>query len=132
MGRRQAWLIGYDIASPRRLRRVARFLEGQAVRLQYSLFLGVWTETAFEHMWSGLARLISPRADDVRAWPVPERPWVVTMGVKWPAGVVWTVSRDGGMRGVVARLAEGAEEEGAGEVSDFSDPFLQVLRDESG
>lgn len=35
---RTRYLISYDICNPRRLRRVARALEGFGVRLQYSLF----------------------------------------------------------------------------------------------
>lgn len=84
----RAWLIGYDIASPRRLRRVARFLERRATRIQYSLFLGRFTPAAFEQTWRGLAGLINPRADDVRAWPLPDRPWVWTCGMTLPAGIV--------------------------------------------
>jgi CRISPR-associated protein Cas2 len=83
----RTWVIGYDIASPRRLRRVARFLEKCAVRVQYSLFIGRFTPLAFETTWRGLAGLINPRADDVRAWPVPEQPWIWTYGTTLPEGV---------------------------------------------
>lgn len=37
--RRSRFLVAYDIASPRRLRRVARCLERQAIRTQKSVFL---------------------------------------------------------------------------------------------
>ncbi|MBW8269027.1 CRISPR-associated endonuclease Cas2 [Caldovatus aquaticus] len=87
MRARRAWIIGYDIASPRRLRRVARLLERRAVRIQYSLFAGCWTEAEFERLWKELAALIHPRRDDVRAWPVPEPPEVTTLGQGLPDGV---------------------------------------------
>ena len=35
---RTRYLVSYDIANPKRLRRVARVLEGYGVRLQYSVF----------------------------------------------------------------------------------------------
>ena len=38
MSSRLRYLVSYDIANPKRLRRVARTLEGFGVRLQYSVF----------------------------------------------------------------------------------------------
>ena len=38
MSSRVRYLVSYDIANPKRLRRVARILEGFGVRLQYSVF----------------------------------------------------------------------------------------------
>lgn len=83
----RTWVIGYDIASPRRIRRVARFLEKRAVRVQFSLFIGRFTPASLEATWRGLAELINPRADDVRAWPVPEQPYIWTYGMTLPQGV---------------------------------------------
>ena len=110
MAARRTWIIGYDIASPRRLRRVARHLETSAVRLQFSLFLGCWTEAEFERVWSGLARLIHPRCDDVRAWAVPEAAWVETIGPALPAGLVLGDARARGF----GRVLEGGKGRGAG------------------
>jgi len=93
MRARRCWIVGYDISSPRRLRRVARELERRAIRLQRSLFLGCWTESEFEEVWSRLAGLIHPRRDDVRAWPVPEPPLVYLVGKGLPEGVVFGDSR---------------------------------------
>ena len=88
MGRRRTWLIGYDIASPRRLRRVARLLEKHAYRLQYSLFVGCWTPAEFDALWARMAALIHPRRDDVRAWPVAENAELELWGVGWPRDIV--------------------------------------------
>jgi CRISPR-associated protein Cas2 len=120
MSHRRAWLIGYDIASPRRLRRVARVLEREAIRLQYSLFLGAWTSVGFERMWTKVTGLINPRADDVRAWPVPDRPWVSAMGMQWPAGIVLGGSHGGGMGSFVSRLTQNDEPKEAVRVEDSS------------
>lgn len=106
MAHRRVWLIGYDIASPRRLRRVAAWLEKHAIRVQYSLFLAAWTEAEFARVWRGLAERIDPRRDDVRAWPVPERPDVVVIGAALPAGVVF----GDGLHALVGRILGGASQ----------------------
>lgn len=36
---RRRYLIAYDIANPRRLRRICKIMEGYAERLQYSVFI---------------------------------------------------------------------------------------------
>ncbi|MBX5472207.1 MAG: CRISPR-associated endonuclease Cas2 [Acetobacteraceae bacterium] len=74
------WLVGYDIASPRRLRRVHRYLKKRAFPVQYSLFLMRGTLRELERLLHDLAQLIHPRRDDVRAWPVPVSTHVVTFG----------------------------------------------------
>lgn len=88
MAARRTWLVGYDITSPRRLRRVARLLEKHAWRLQYSLFVGYWNDREFEAVWASVAALIHPRRDDVRAWPLPEQADIAAWGVTWPSDIV--------------------------------------------
>ena len=66
-----AFLIAYDIAHPRRLRRVARALERRAVRCQYSVFLFDGTEAELAALLTTLGELIRPAEDVVQAWPVP-------------------------------------------------------------
>lgn len=88
MKRRRTWLIGYDITSPRRLRRVARVMEKHAYRLQYSLFVGCWTAAEFDALWAKVAALIHPRRDDVRAWPVAEQAEVEVWGMGWQRDIV--------------------------------------------
>lgn len=94
MRARRAWLVGYDITSPKRLRRVAAWLEKHAVRVQWSLFFAVWTEAEFAEVWRGIAARIDPRRDDVRAWPVPAEPVVLVIGSALPAGVLFEDGRD--------------------------------------
>lgn len=96
MSGRRCWVVGYDIASPRRLRRVAKLLERQAVRVQYSVFVGSWTELEFDALWSAVAREIHPRADDVRAWPVPLVPWVACLGKTAGAEGIFFAERGAG------------------------------------
>jgi len=107
MRARRTWIVGYDITSPKRLRRVAKFLEKSALRIQFSLFVGCWTEAEVDRVWSGLARLINPRCDDVRAWPVPEAADIATIGGALPEGMVLGDARSRGFVRVVGRLHGG-------------------------
>lgn len=101
MRARRTWIVGYDIASPKRLRRIAKFLEKSALRIQFSLFVGCWTQAEFDRVWFGLGKLINPRCDDVRAWPVPEAADVATIGAGLPEGMVLGEARSRSFVGVV-------------------------------
>ena len=89
MHRRRHWIVAYDIADPRRLKRVHRYLARRGEALQYSVF-SVWLdETGMDRLMSGLARLIDPDQDDVRAWVVPPRAAVEVIGNgRLPGGVM--------------------------------------------
>lgn len=69
----RSWLIAYDIADPKRLRRVHGHLKKLAVPLQYSLFAASGTAQAIGRLRDGLAELINAREDDVRIYLVPKR-----------------------------------------------------------
>jgi CRISPR-associated protein Cas2 len=76
------WLIAYDIAHPRRLRRVHRFLLSEAVPVQFSLFAARATPMKAGILRAGLAALVNEREDDVRFYPVPEPADLVIFGRK--------------------------------------------------
>ena len=44
------WIISYDIASPKRLRKVAKFLEGYGMRIQHSVFQVKGSDRDIERM----------------------------------------------------------------------------------
>lgn len=46
---RRRFLIAYDIASPKRLRRVCKIMEGYGERLQYSVFVSDLSPTELLH-----------------------------------------------------------------------------------
>jgi CRISPR-associated protein Cas2 len=69
--RERLYLISYDICDPRRLSRVARFLEKHACRVQYSVFVLQTTPAQLTLLLDGLAELIEPTEDDIRAYPLP-------------------------------------------------------------
>lgn len=99
------FLIAYDIADPRRLRRVARFMERRAVRSQKSVFLFHGDEAAAGRLLEEVGPLLDGGADCVQAWKLsPDQPreGLVrgTAGMIYPAGVV--------AHGGVARMIAGA------------------------
>lgn len=66
------WLIAYDIADPRRLGRVYRYLCKHAVPVQYSVFATRSAPMKAGLIRASLAEIIDEGEDDVRIYPVPE------------------------------------------------------------
>jgi CRISPR-associated protein Cas2 len=64
------WHIAYDIAQPRRLRRVERALSAVGERLHYSLFVCELTAAELEALQRRLLRLIEPAEDILRYTPL--------------------------------------------------------------
>ena len=64
------YIIAYDIADPKRLNRVARFLERWAIRSQKSVFLFKGTENAIGELLKDLAPILKPDEDCVQAWRI--------------------------------------------------------------
>lgn len=62
-------LIAYDIAHPRRLRRVERALAAVGQRLHNSLFLCTLTTPELNQLQRRVAKLIDPQADIVQYAP---------------------------------------------------------------
>lgn len=90
------WLIAYDIADPRRLRRVHRFLTSQAVPVQYSVFATRAAPMKTGLIRAGLAEIIDERDDDVRIYPVPEPADLTVFGRKaLPEGLSVIEGRSG-------------------------------------
>ena len=108
--RRRVYLICYDIADPRRLGRVARFMVKRAWRVQYSVYVAELRPSRLDALLDQLADLINPREDDVRAYPLPGRGEVSLMGTQmFPPGIM--LIRDG--QNVFRLGAEGSEGEAA-------------------
>lgn len=90
MGAR-AYVIGYDIANPRRLGRVHREMRKHACALEYSVFLLVGSEAAKDACLAEMARLMDRQEDDVRCYPLPSRALQVRIGrATLPEGIQWT------------------------------------------
>ena len=73
-------LICYDIADPRRLGRVHRYLTTQATPLQYSVFVANLGRWDVEEILDEIDSIIDPAEDDVRIYPLPSSPRVESLG----------------------------------------------------
>jgi CRISPR-associated protein Cas2 len=72
----QTWLIAYDVRDPRRLTTLHRALKKQALAVQYSVFVGRFTRRGIRHLIATINSIITEQ-DDVRLYPLPQRPdWV--------------------------------------------------------
>lgn len=62
------WLVAYDIADPRRLQRLGRFMQKRALRCQLSVFWLDGDEDAVAALLMDAAGLLDPAQDVVQAW----------------------------------------------------------------
>lgn len=67
------YFIGYDIACPRRRRRVVRLLEGHGQRLHESAFVARLRDGAFGTLQRRLQRTLHAQEDRVRIYPLCQR-----------------------------------------------------------
>lgn len=74
------WIVGYDIAHPKRLGRIYRFMKKNALPLQYSLWLVKETPAGIERLKRELLGLMDVRSDDVRIYRIPSNPEIVQIG----------------------------------------------------
>jgi CRISPR-associated protein Cas2 len=74
------WLVTYDIADPKRLTRLFKFLKKQGVPLQYSVFLVEASAVKMSSLVLQMKAMVDGQADDVRAYRLPENLWQVTLG----------------------------------------------------
>lgn len=83
------WLVTYDIADPRRLARLFKFLKKQGVPVQYSVFLVEASAAKMGNLIVQIAKIVDKDEDDVRAYRLPERTWKVTLGASiLPEGIM--------------------------------------------
>lgn len=83
------WLVTYDIADPRRLARLFKFLKKQGIPMQYSVFLVEASAAKMGNLIVQIAKMVDKDADDVRAYRLPERTWKVTLGASiLPEGIM--------------------------------------------
>jgi CRISPR-associated protein Cas2 len=83
------YLIAYDIADKRRLARLHRYLAGEALALQYSVFYGRFTAAGIDRIEDEIAARIDPRHDDVRIYPLPGdfQVWALGASAPLPEGI---------------------------------------------
>jgi CRISPR-associated protein Cas2 len=83
------YLVCYDIADPKRLSKVIKFMKGKGIHLQYSVFLCKLKWAQLLMLKEKLSWLIDEEKDDVRIYPLPSGNKVIVMGLgdKVPEGV---------------------------------------------
>ncbi len=65
------FLVTYDVADPKRLRRVCRLLEASGTREQYSVFIcNLGSMRCMLLLWDTLLREIDPEQDRLSAYPI--------------------------------------------------------------
>jgi CRISPR-associated protein Cas2 len=88
----RSWLVAYDVANPRRLGRVHRYLKRHAIPVQYSVFVMRGNEWMLRQVLEGIEERIDPGEDDVRAYHLPNRCEVAMLGSQHlPEGIVLPV-----------------------------------------
>lgn len=76
----KTWLVAYDIADPRRLRRVHRAVRRAGASVQYSAYSVPARDAELDALLQAVGTFIDPVADDVRAYHLPARCRVWTLG----------------------------------------------------
>jgi len=65
------FVIGYDISSVKRLRKVAKLLEVVAIRIQYSVFIyPKVTKEELKELIDKLLEIIDKESDDIRIYQI--------------------------------------------------------------
>ncbi|GHU27445.1 CRISPR-associated endoribonuclease Cas2 2 [Betaproteobacteria bacterium] len=83
-------IICYDIADPKRLVRLYRYLLKQAVPIQYSVFLFEGDDRQLRACLETAAEQIDKKEDDLRAYPLPQRGLKARVGRPvLPEGILW-------------------------------------------
>jgi CRISPR-associated protein Cas2 len=74
------YLITYDIADPRRLARLHRYLKAWAIPVQYSVFTAVLRQAQVDMLVAGIEEIIHNQKDDVRIYPLLQNPDAIVIG----------------------------------------------------
>ena len=67
------YVFCYDISDAKRLRKAAKILQGQALRIQKSVYLLVGTPTTMRRCWQQLSDCVDAQKDDLCCYTIPVR-----------------------------------------------------------
>ena len=85
------YIIGYDIANPRRLCRIHRMMKKHGLPIQYSIFMLEGNEVAVQRCLDAVLPLMNPKEDDIRCYLLPQRGQQFRIGKPvLPEGIIWT------------------------------------------
>lgn len=89
----RSWLVAYDVADPRRLGSVHRYLKRHAIPVQYSVFVARCDERKLAMILGGIEERILSKEDDIRAYHIPDRCEVFMLGGQHlPQGIMLPVA----------------------------------------
>jgi CRISPR-associated protein Cas2 len=92
-GNASLWFVAYDIRQPKRLRQVHRCVRRVGIALQYSGFAVHGTDDSLSELLRRLEGIIDKSVDDVRAYHLPKRCQVWSLGRQsWPDELTLTGS----------------------------------------
>ena len=74
------FIISYDISDKKRLAKVARLLQGQAFRLQDSVYYWQGNQVDLDTLKSALIKLINQHEDDIRGYLITRNQCVHLFG----------------------------------------------------
>lgn len=85
------YLIGYDIADPKRLQRIYRRMTHYATPIQYSVFLFEGTDKLLKACLDDVMAIFQKKEDDLRVYPLPANCAQWHLGKpSFPEGIIWT------------------------------------------
>ncbi|GIX24256.1 CRISPR-associated endonuclease Cas2 [Caldimonas sp.] len=85
----KTWLVAYDIADARRLRKIHRLLRRAGASVQYSAYSVCAGDDGLHDLLHGLAQHIDEAHDDIRAYHLPAHCKVWTLGCQeLPEGII--------------------------------------------
>ena len=85
------YLIGYDIADPKRLQRIHRRMTNYATPIQYSIFLFEGSEKLLTQCLTEVMQIFHKKEDDLRVYPLPNNCSQWRLGkASLPQGIIWT------------------------------------------
>ncbi len=106
----RAWLICYDIRDPKRLGRLHRYVKTFASPVQYSVYYFEGNLARLRRHLKDVEGYVNLKEDDVRAYPIPDRVYLETLGRGvMPSGVLLSSTKSPGLE-VLTRPARGGED----------------------
>ncbi len=89
------YIICYDISDARRLRKAAKILQGEALRIQKSVYLLVGTPTTMQRCWRKLADCVHHQDDSLSCYTIPAHSPMISLGANVLCdGIVWSGLRE--------------------------------------
>lgn len=85
------YLIGYDIADPKRLNKIHKRMTKYGIPLQYSIFLLEGTKLFLQECLNEVLKIMDKKQDDLRVYPLfnNTNQWQIGKAVL-PEGIIWT------------------------------------------